>query len=217
MPLLPKGSVLTFTIAASSLSASIVIEGDLGYSPVTQDFTRKEYSNAYLMNLPEDDGSEPVWLTNVAGGKIQVDYNCGSSSGPRNPSTDDNNLDSIMKKFTIDRYTIKGGPSSPSAIDNLYNVAKDHARRLAVFDSYVKRFEQKLSYGYIYGLRNETFSYLTTTGLNVTGTALTKTNCLIRSFNAGVTHENPTAGTIVAKDWSITLDVITSIDSQLVY
>jgi hypothetical protein len=217
MPLKPAGSPLTFTLAASSVNATVVIDGDIREKYITLDFIRKEWSNAFLMDLQEADGSEPIYIKNVAGGKIQIDFDCGDSSGPRSVATDDNNLNNIMKKFTIQRYSIKGGPSSPSAVESLLTVSRDHTRRLAVFDSYIKRFDQKLSYGYVYGLRTETFSYLTTTGLSASGATMSQSNILIRDFDAGSTHENPRTATIVAKDWSMTVDVITLIDSQLVY
>lgn len=217
MPLFPKGSALTFVLSASSVSATVLIDGDVRYKTITQDFIRKEFSNAFLENLPEADGSMPQYVTNVVGGKVHVDYDCGDYSGPRATTPDDANLNNIMKKFTIERWTIKGAPSSPSAIDQLATVARDHARRLAVFDSYIKRFDQKLSYGYIYGLRSETFAYLTTTGLNVSGAAMTKNNILIRDLDLGISHENPRLGVVVTKDWSMVVDIITLIDSQLVY
>lgn len=215
--LVPKGDSLTFTLSPSGVASTLYIEGEVKITPLTEELDRKEWSNVFLKDLPEINGNEPTYIKNVAGGFIQIDFDCGDSSGPRSTAPDDANLANMMQKFTIERFTIQGGPSSPSAVEALFSVAKDHKRRLAVFEAYKKSFNYKLSYGYIYGLRGETFSYLTTTGLTVTGTAFTGSNFLIREFDAGVTHIDPKRGTIVAKNWTIVLDKITLIDSQLVY
>lgn len=216
MALVPRGSVLTFTTTA--VTAAVSIEGDVGKQVKTIDFERKEFSNAYLLGLPEQDGGEAVVVKNIVGNLIQFNYNCGSATSIRTNEPDDNNLDNILKSLTIRSWSIRGGPSSPSAVEALYTLSVDHAKRLRSFDAYQKVLGQKISWQLAYNtLRSHNFSYLTNTGLTVTGAALgTESNILIRSFSLGVTHENPRTNTIVAKDWSINFDVIT-IESQRTY
>lgn len=207
MPLLPPGSPITFTLSASGLSSLVTVD-DVSKTFTTQKFDRKEYSDVYLLNLPEPDGSGPVFITNAVNKKIQVNWDCGDNS-VRAVTPDDDNVANILQRFNITRYEIKGGPSSPTNVLALGPVALDHAKRLSVFDSYLDRFSLTLSYEYIYNLRSETFSYLTATGLSISGASITESNCLLRRFNEGVIYENPSTGTIVSRDWSATIDVMT--------
>lgn len=206
MPVKPTGSLLVFTSA--SATSTVAIDGEARKQVRLIDFERKEYDKAYRLNLPEEDGHEPILIRNLANGFIQFDFNCGSASSIRDVTPNDDVVDDILKSMTIKTWTIKGGPSSPTEVEELYTVAVDHAKRLRSFDGYQKLFSLKLSSQFVEELKNSNFSYLTSTGLSVSG-AITESNILIRSFDLGVTHYNPKTSTIVTKDWSMQFDVIT--------
>ncbi len=196
MPLLPNGSLLVFSSTAST--ATVSVSGDVERSSVVIPLDRKEFSNAYLLTLQESDGGEPILVKNIVGNQIQFNYNCGSATSIRDTTPDDANVNSILKALVIRRWTVKGGPSSPTQVENLWNIATDHVGRIKSFDGYQALFSQKLSWQAMKLLQNENFSWLTTTGLDVSGEALTQSNILIRDLKIGVTHVNPQNGLIVA-------------------
>ncbi len=67
----PEGSYFTFAQAASSISANIYI-GDIDYTYNIFDFERKEYSNTFLKDLPNSDGSGPIFQKNIMNKDIQI-------------------------------------------------------------------------------------------------------------------------------------------------
>ena len=202
-----KGSQLTFS--GTGATSVLYVDSNFTKQVRTIDFERREYSSAYLLNLGEEDGTEPVLVKNMVGGIIQFNFNCGSASSARDVYPDDDNIDDIFKSMTIRSYSIKGLPCSPTAVEALYNISVDHARRIRSFDSYQKLFSQKISWQFAQELRNDAFAYLTTTGLSVTGAAMTESNVLIRSMSVGTISENTRTQQVVAKDWSVTLDIVT--------
>lgn len=214
MTLAIPGSPLTFTLSASSINTIVAADG-IDYSIETRKFQRKEYSNTFLMNLVNSDGSSPIFINNASNLPIQINFNCGVSS-TRSPLPDDSVVGSILQKMVVKSYILKGSPTAPSKLDPLYNVALDHKRRFEVYESYLDRLGLKLSYQYLVGLQSETFSYLTSTGLTVSGEGMSETNCLIRSFNNGVLYTNPTNSSVTCRDWGMQIDIISFIESCLV-
>lgn len=220
MSILPQGAKLTFLQTASSIN-SIVIVDDVSYSFDNLQFERKEYSNDYLMNLPNSDGTYPIFQKSILGKAIQTEFvGCGENS-TRNILPDDANVDNILRKFTIKKYTIKGGPSNPSAVDALDALAKDHMRRYTVFEGFFKLFGLKLSYQYIYNLRNETFNYITQSGLSMSAfsgsSVINETNCLIKSFTNGFLYRNPSNNYMIVKDWSMEVMIYQSNDPERIF
>lgn len=220
MALLPPNGQITLTQSASSISASLVVD-DLSYSFEVFEYERKEYSNDFLMNLPNEDGTAPIFQKNIMNKTVQTQFvGCGTNSA-RSILPDDANVENILRKFTIKTFSIKGGPSSPSSVNAIDALAKDHVRRYSTFQAYFKKFGLKLSYQYFYSLRNETFTYLTQSGLTLTGftggSALNESNVLIRKFRNGYQYRDPRTGLIVVKDWDVQLDAYLTEDSQAVY
>jgi hypothetical protein len=202
----PKGRPLTFT--GPSSSARVFVDSTAAKEPKTIQFDRKEKDKAYLLTLPNSDGSEPIILKNLAGGFVQVQFiNCLVTS-VRDITPNDDNIDDILQSMVIRSWTIQGGPSSPSEVDSLYDIAADHANRLMSFEGYQKLFGYKLSFQFMEDIQNWNFDYLTNTGLDISG-IINETDVLIRQFNAGINHVDYKTNSIVTENWSIVVDKIT--------
>lgn len=216
MTLAVPSAPLTVTLSASSISMTLFTDG-VDYTIDAQKFSRKEWSNTFLLNLQSADGSTPNLVKNAINKNVQINYTCSSYNTARSTVPDDLNINNILQKIVVKSYTITGAPSSPSAVDALYSVALDHERRYQVFESYLDRLGLNLSYDYFIGLRNETFSYLQNTGLSLVGNELmSENNCLIRKYNQGILYSDPKTSTVTCKGWSLQIWVVKFIESTLV-
>jgi hypothetical protein len=214
MALLPKGSLVSFGV--SGATSVLAVDGEISKQSISIDFERKEYLPSYQLSLPESDGSEPILIKNVVGKLIQFTFNCGTATSVRNVGVDDSYVDLALKSFKITRYQIKFGPSSPSDAEQLFLAAVDHNDRIKSFEGYQALFNTKISWQLAQIIQGWNFNYLTSTGLSVSGAGINISDVLIRSYNLGFTHINPTTGLIITKDASITLDSI-QIENQRVY
>lgn len=205
MPLNPAGSTLAFTLSASGYSATVVIQ-DAPYSFEIIPFKRLEFSHQKLMDAKNLDGSKAQFQPNADGKPIQVQSNCATSP-IRDPSPDDAVINSILKKFNVTEYKIEGAASSPSAVATLFTIAQDHKKKLLMFDAYLEQLSLDLSVQYLTDqLQPQTFSYLTATGLNMSGLATgSVTDVLITDFTPAALYRDTVAGTVVATGWSATV------------
>ncbi len=216
MTLKVPSAPLTITLAASSISTQVRVDAD-DYTIDYRKFQRKEFSNAFLMNLPESDGSSAIFIKNATGKPVQINFNCGSYS-PRSVLPDDQNVQAILQKFMIKSYTLRGGPTAPSNIDQLFAVAQDHKERLASFEGYLDLFSLSLSYEYFVALQSLNFSYLFNSGLNLAGGELmNETNCIISSFQEGVLYTDPRTSTVTCKDWGMTVQIYELLEPEIIY
>lgn len=212
MPLAIPGSPLTVTLTASSINTTVYVDA-VDYTILTRKFDRKEFSNAYLRNLKEVDGSEAIYVKNATGKLIQVNYSCGSYTA-RPIIPDDNNIGKILQKMIIKRYMLRGGPTAISNLSPLFNVAYDHEERLDLFQSYLDSLGLEISITYALALQSQNFSYLTTTGLNFAGVTMNESNCLITKFDEGRLFEDVANGTLIADGWSFQIDKVLIINSS---
>lgn len=212
------GSPILVTLTASSISTTIYAD-DVSYSIETRKFQRKEFSNTFLATLAESDGSEPVTIKNATNKTIQINFSCGNYT-PRDYTPDDANLSQILQRMIVKTYSIKGGPTAPSSIDQLFNISLDHEKRYDRFDAYLDALSQKISVGLATSFQNDNFTYLTSTGLTLTGALMdggSETNCLIRKFSWGQMYEDVKNQTMKCKDWSATIEIIEFINSPILY
>lgn len=206
MALSPRGSVIVFTIPAS------VYVDSVEYEFITEPFERQEYSNPKLRTAPTSSGATPMIVQTFGNKPIQLASACtGDSARPLIP--DDANVNSIKQQFNIDRYTISGSPTPASAVDALYTAAKAHIKLLSKFQLHIEKASMELSYTALVAMQSETFSYLTSTGLDVAGASLGGTieDILITRFSPGVAFLTSSSGSVI-KDWSMTFEVRTISD-----
>lgn len=202
-------SPILFTLPSSGITATVYSD-DVQIKFATRDFDRQEWVNSKLQqSMDVATFAKPIIVTNAVNAPVQVaQEGCGfSSSVPLGP--DDSNLSNILQRQNIKEYQISGTPSSPSAVQSLLNISNDHRARLDQFDAYLAELGQNVSYQFLLNLRNQNFSYLTTTGLSASGIDINETNtCLISSFQSGVVFFDPYTSTARATGWSMTVQVI---------
>lgn len=202
----PRGSLILFNTPAS------VYVDTVEYEFVVEPFDRVEYSNPKLRSAPTSSGAQPMIVNTFGNKPIQLASSCtGDSARPLIP--DDSNINSIKQQFNIDRYTISGSPSVAAQVDALYTVAKAHIKLLSKFQLHLEKANMELSYTALVAMQSETFSYLTSTGLDMTGASLggTVSDVLITKFSPGVAYLISSSGSMI-KDWSMTVEVRTISD-----
>lgn len=202
MALFPTGSTITFSGSADA----VLYVDSVEYEFIVEPFERLEYSNSKLREAPTTSGAKPMIVNSFGNKPIQLASTCtGDSARPLTP--DDDNINNIKKQFNISRYTIGGAPTTASAIDTIYSTATDHAKRVSRFQLHLEKSNMELSYPALIALQAETFSYLTASGLNVTGTALggAISNVLITEFRPGVLYTITSSGNLI-KGWSMTFE-----------
>jgi hypothetical protein len=156
---------------------------------------------------------------NIANSPIQFGVVCtGDSPRPLGP-TSAANLALANQRLNIARLTLRGAPTLSNQLYPLTTLSLAHQKLLNNFQYHQTKGSSEISYTDLVALQAETFSYLTTTGLNVTGDSLggTVSNVLIRDMSADVAYEVTLAGGAkqLVQTWSMTLDSIT-ISSQAV-
>lgn len=208
MPIFPSGTPLVFTNAAS---ASVTIyAGEISRTKIIEPFTRVEFSNDRLRAVKNTQGGEAMIVRTIANIPIQIGYTCAGDS-PR-PLTPDSiaNLNAINQKFVTERLTIRGLPTPIADLEVVLAQAITHQNNLQKFAYHQTKANSDISYTDLVALQAETFSYLTTTGVSLAGTALggTYLNMLIVSFDIGMTHvvKQADGTTLRLGDWSMTID-----------
>ena len=202
MSILPSGSTVTFTLSGSS---SELVVDSVNYTPTSEFFDRNEFSNDRLKQAKNSDGSSPIFITLAFGKIAQLTSTCTSTTA-RPIVPDDANIDDIKKKFVIKRWTLKGDTSLDWNTEVLKTFATQHKILLDRFKHHQDRVGMDISYDALITLQAETFSYLTTTGLTMTGNSVgTQTDLLITEFSFDVDEEQPSPS-LILKSWNLTLE-----------
>lgn len=212
--ILPRGEILTFTQTSPSSVTANVLVADIKYRNDVVLFERPEFSNERLRQAKNTDGSVPI-IQQLQGGRVyQFMPTCGSANTVRPLGPDDANVDNIFKRFVIKRYELTGLPSSPTEIDKLFAIAKDHRIRLARFEAHQAEARADVSYNFLISLQSDNFTYLTSTSLSMASLALgaanPETHMLITEFSPGVEYSvpNDAGGTSVTliRNWSCVIE-----------
>ena len=193
MSLNPIGSSITITDGVSA-TATLIVEA-ITYQTVFEPFDRVEYDNQRLAGVPTACGEKRLLGANLAGKPYQIVYGCSDQQAVPLIPNSEAIFDQVKKKFKIKRYTITGAFCESQEVNDLYDIASDHQNLLAQFQGYQARSTGDISYTDLYALRSLTFSYLTATGITMSGTALdaTETNMLITNMSAEIVLSIPTA------------------------
>lgn len=208
MSISPTGSTITFS---GSAEATLYVDS-VEYEFTVEPFERSEFSNSKLREAPTASGAKPMIVSTFGNFPLQLASTCtGDSARPLTP--DDSNINSIKQQFNIQKYTIGGAATYSTAISTMFSTATDHAKRLSKFQLHIEKAQMELSYTALVALQAEDFSYLTATGLNVSGVALggSLSDVLITEFRPGVLYTITSSGTLI-HDWSMSLEVRTISD-----
>ena len=204
----PTGTGLTF-----SGSASATLYADtVTYEFDVQTFERQEFSNSRLRSAPTSTGAQPIIVQSFGNKPIQLAISCTGDS-PRPLIPDDANINDIKKQFNIERYTIGGAPTYASDLASIYTVAQAHKKILSKFQLHIEKSSMELSYDALVAMQAETFSYLTASGLDVSGASLPSSlsDILIVDFDIDVTYLLTETGNQV-DNWSLTFELRTITD-----
>lgn len=204
----PLGRYITISLSASS--ANLYCE-ELNFETNSTLFTRSEFDKRTLKDAPESTGATPIFTTTLSGLPVQFVYS--NATTPRDLTPNNNtNLAFMEEKFFFNRYTFSGDTSLSADTALVFNWASLHRQAQDRYDAFLKYTGDGISYQDLVAQQAETFSYLTNTGLSVSGTTLGAsplTNCLIRSFSVNPVRDiwDGTNRTVLYK-WSLTLDQI---------
>lgn len=176
MSIKPVGSVITLTASACGISVDLVVDA-VTIAFTTENFQRLEYSNQ-RRNQAKDENTGATGLILSAFGNIpvQVISNCGDGFPVLNLLPDDNNIDNIRKRFNITRITIQGAPSLSANVDAVYPISVAHKKLLNKFNRFFEVLGMDVSIQYLDQAKLETFSYITTTGITISGNSLITTD-----------------------------------------
>lgn len=208
----PIGSSITI---ASGMNTYTLFVDSIDTTFTSEFFDRPEFSNDRLRQAKYSDGALPLIVTLFGGIPIQVLTTCGGSRTPRVLVPDDANVDTIKKRFDIKRYTMKGLASIASTVDSVYTISQAHKILLDRFQAHQNQVGMDISDTALLALRSETFSYLTSTSISLSGNpiATTETNVLIRSFDMDVEFEIPgdddDDSSTLYKGWNAVIDILT--------
>lgn len=206
MAITPKESQLTFILSGAS---SVVYADEIQYAFVTEPFDRIEFSNEKLRSATTTTGASPIIVNNWTGQRVQMGTIC-TADEPRPLTPDDANVDNIKRRWNIDRFTISGGVSLATQLDDITTIAIAHQKLLAKFNQHIAKGSMDISYTALKAMQLISLNYLSTTGLTVTGPALgTANNVLIASWNTDVAYEVllPGGSSLVLQKWSAVLEV----------
>jgi hypothetical protein len=215
MPIIPEGSPLTITASSpSSITANLAVNAIVRRS-ITPRFKRSEFSHERLLGAKNVDGSRPSIYYLSGNNPIQFFTNCNENETERPLTPDDDDLDLIYRRFNTRRYEITGAMSLASEVKKLSDIHQLHSVFLANFEDHLeKAANADISYEKLVEMQGEDFSYLTSTGVTMTGTALAtysgESNLLLVEFSPSVEQDNPTntAGTTseVLEAWTMVLE-----------
>lgn len=177
-------------------------------------FKRVEFTGDKMRSAKNEDGSMPSF--GLAGGQTPVQYfsNCNPYETARPTDPDDNRVDAIYKRFDTVQWRIIGDVSEATDVDNLRAVCQEHKTRLARFEAHQEIAQGDFSFKFIEDtLQVETFSYLTSTNLSMTGkvfgNSVTEVNLLLVSFEPVIEYLIPIFGgsTVdILKGWEMILE-----------
>ena len=204
--ILPKGSSLTLTIGATSLTLFV---DEVRDTFLNQGFERTEFSYDRLLQAPNlVDGSMPVIIYGFGNVPVQITSTC-SSITPRVLLPDDAVVGSVKQRFNIHQYELVLSENLAATIDSIASTAQTHANYLARFDADMGKRSMKVSYEQLITWQSETFSYLTSTTVSMSGSQVpSESNLLITNYQRGVLVEVPgTTQDVVLKGGSLTLQV----------
>lgn len=206
----PFESLITFS---GAVTASVYI---LSYSTEKDKefFQRLEFSNKLLQEALEIDGAIPQSVTSATGQRYFRDITCDTDPTPRSNLTDDALLDSINQKFEIQRYNIGGATSNVTDVDAIDALFDEHLRRRTRFEAHLNEVRNYVSVTHLEEMQDETFSYLTTTNLTMTGNVtqnVAKNHLLIRRYVPDVDFEydDGSGNLVLYKTFTMTLERLT--------
>ncbi len=200
----PLGRYITLSLSASS---AVLYCEEINFETGSTLFTRPEFDRRQLKDAPESTGAIPTYAQTLAGMPLQIIY--GGATTARNLTPNNSvNLAFMEEKFFYNRYTFGGDTSLSSDTGQVFIWASMHKTLADRFDAFQKYTGDGLSYQDLLAQQLETFSYLTATGLSVTGTTLgTLSNCLIREFSVNPVRDIYDGSTRkVLYRWTMTLD-----------
>ena len=205
--MLPEGATL---LVSSGLSSVSVIVTDVSHSATYQPFDRTEYDNTRLREARAATGERRIIIEMLGGKPAQILTDCVDSTAVPLIPNSDATFNLLAQRFNINRYTIQGAVSNSSDVNLLYTISEGHQELLAQFDAHIKRATGDTPYSALITLQSENFSYLTTTGVTASGTALEDTisNILITSITVNNSHSIPNSlgGNTFYKNYSITFE-----------
>ena len=201
--IIPEGAILTIGSSGDVVVDSIEESFDI------LEFDREEYSNQRLNASPNAQGAIPSIQYAYGNVPVEIDNVCSPqailSFLPDDP-------DQIKKKFDIKRYRISTKPSDPDVVKNIYDRFVLDRKKITKFNNYLAKHWLNLKYSDLYALRSETFSYLTSGGIDLTGSFpsnfFSATNVLITEFTSGIdlAVKNSDGTTTVLKSCSFTVE-----------
>lgn len=178
--LLPQGRFLTISLSASS---AVLYCEEINFETSSTAFTRNEFNKDTLKQAPESTGATPTLATTLTGLPAQFIYGSATTARDLTPNNF-TNLANMEQKLFYNRYTITGDVSLSSDTGLVFNWAALHRTLQDRYDAHLKYSGDGLSYQDFLTQQAVTFSYLTTTGLTISGSTLgSLSNCLIRSFS----------------------------------
>ena len=205
------GSVLTLTLSASSLEADFFID-TINYTFTTEPFTRIENDYTKQREVPDSQGAKPIIITMLGGKPLQVVTGCGDPTPRILVPNSLSQVEQIHRRFNIKRYSIRAITNTESSSDTLYEIFEDHKKRLAAFQEHLQIPTVEIDYNSLISLQSETFDYLTSTGLVLSGDGLGDNNpesdMLISDLQLEVTHEipNQSGGSTIYRAFSLTIE-----------
>ena len=213
MSITPPGSLLSFNDTVSSTSATIAVSG-IKYYFTSQPFKRMEFSHKRQREAPNSDGSMPIIALLVGNRPVQYFTGCNIAEEARTLTPDDSVYDDIYKRLDIKRYEMIGADSLDNEIDIVSLMSQAHMVLDAQFKAFLREAEADVSIDFLTTMQGVDLSYITTTGLGMSGAALgavgTESNMLMVDFKPEVTYEIPLDDTgsssEVLRTWSMVLE-----------
>lgn len=189
MALNPIGSSITIS------SSTLIVEA-LTCQTLYEPFDRLEFNFAKLRDVKvTTTGEKRLIGENLTGKPFQIVYGCSDQTAVQLIPLTEAAFDQVKRRFKIKRFNITGAFSSASAVNSLFTLASTHQNFLAEFQGYQARAGGDIGYSDLVALQSQTFNYLTTTGVSMSGTALdtSETNMLITQMSAETVLSIPTS------------------------
>jgi hypothetical protein len=181
------------------VGSGIVYCDEIMMTTALQNYDRSEFSAPRLRSAPTSTGALPLIVQAFGNQPVQLVTTC-TGDAPRPLGPDDSNITAIKQRFGIQRFTLKGIGTVTDIQNHLMNTFATHLGLLNKFDLYLAELQMELSITYLESLQSQTFSYLTSTGLSLSGNALgssaptTLNNLLMTALEMDVMYEAPTPG-----------------------
>lgn len=200
MAIIPAGSTIT-------LGGSTLVVDQINRTFTTELFDRLEFSNNRLNSAKLTNGESRVITTAFGNVPVQIIPSC-VTQGAINFTPD--NPDLIKYRFNIDRIDLVGGPSNSTQVGNLLTIATDHRKRLARFENHIAKASLDVSYATLITMQSETFSFITSTGISISGNPLNETlsDVLIVNYTFSPEWEVKQAdgSNLLVRSWTATVE-----------